>query len=445
MPRMRLIVWLNLLLVALAGLGHPALAQLPSSPPPRRGPSLSPVLPERAPAFSFGFIGCNRLPVKDAERQPGAAPNLTANRAQLEQTVRDLEKLEAGLLFIAGDFVMNEAADSTTLPLQLEAWSLEWSRLDTRLPLYLTPGNHEMVYHDKEKEIPNPACGPSYRAWLAAHPEYNAGITPGPTPASTYPGASADALADDQSAMSYVLDIPAAKLSDPRFPQARVVRLVALNADTLTTLPEDDPPFWGSGRAPSNWLASVVAEAQDDPRIGAVIVMSHRPLSRIGGEEMEMAPPYNARVYEVLAAATYSPSNPNGKVRAYLCAHAHMHDVSQLVGPPEAMTQRNSLEGENLGLYQIVAGCCGSPLEKRWSSQPTWGPGLPHLGIAYLDAQGQQRSEPYFGFQYVTVGVDGTVEVFNFGRAINPPYSRETYLEGPVTPARPLSSVVVYP
>lgn len=444
---MRLVFWLNVLLAA-ALLSGPALAQSPEPArqgAPRRGPILAPALPQERLAFSFGFLGCNRLPVKDAERQPNSAPNFTANRGQLEQTVRDLKALGASLLFIAGDFVMNEAHDSTTLPLQLEAWSREWDLIGRGLPLYLTPGNHEMVYHDQEKELPNPSSGLNYRAWLAAHPEYNVGITPGPTPASTYPGAQLDALADDQSQMSYVLDIPTPELRDPRFPEANKVRLVALNADTLTTLPGDDPPYWGSARAPWNWLASVVNEAQADPRIGAVIVMAHRPLSRIGGEELELAPPYNARVYEVLSAARYCASNPKGKVRAYLCAHAHMHDVSQLVGPPEAIAQRNSEQGESLGLYQIVAGCAGSPLEKRWSAEPTWGPGLPHLGIPFRNARGEQESQPYFGFQYVTVATDGTVEVFNFGRLINPPYSRDTYFQGPVPPARALSSVVVYP
>jgi hypothetical protein len=160
---------------------------------------------------------------------------------------------------------------------------------------------------------------------------------------------------------------------------------------------------------------------------------------------MEMASPYDQRVYSVLSSAVYSANNPKGKVRAYLCAHAHMHDVSQLVGPPEAFEQRNSTSGEQFGLYQIVAGCCGSPLERKWASHPTWGPGLPHLGIPFTNAEGIVEQQPYFGFQYVTVGIDGTTEVFNYGRLINPPYSRETYLQGQVPPAKALSSVVVYP
>lgn len=409
------------------------------------GPRTNPTVPSEGIALKFGFVGCNRIPTKDAKEQNGGSELLTANSAHLTQTVQDLRSLKAHFLFFAGDIVMAEVEDSTTLGAQLEAWSTFWTSLSAGFPLFVTPGNHEMVYANAVGEFPNDASGPQYRMWLGVHPDYNPGITPGPTPASTYPGAAADGLVDDQSQMSYFCDIPTPALRDPRFPEARYIRIVALNTDTLTSLPETPSPYFGTGRAPWNWLASVLAQAQSDPQIGGVIVMGHRPFAPVGEEELEMDPLTSQQLYATMRAAVYTPDNPDGKLRFYMSAHAHMHDVGQLTGPPGAMTKTNSPSGETLGVYEIVAGCCGSPLESTWAVAPTWGPGLPSLGIPYTDAKGKTSLQPYFGFQFVVVAIDGSIEVFNFGRLINPPYDPKTYFKGPTEPATPLSSVVVYP
>ena len=405
---------------------------------------VNPSLPEGELALKFGFIGCNRLPIKDARAQDGGNDAFTANRLHLTQTARDLQGLGARFLFLGGDWVMGEAQDATTLSRELASWSDYWGSLGVSYPLFFTPGNHEMVFANEKGEYISPTSGDQYRAWLDAHPEYNPGITPGPARGSTYPKAAADGLVDDQSRMSYFRDVPTPALRDPRFPDARYIRIVALNTDTMTNLPLTPAPHLGTGRAPWNWLASVVKEAQANPRIGGIIVMGHRPFAPISKEEVEMDPLTARELYSTMRAAVFTDSNPQGKLRCYICAHAHMHDVGQLMGEPEKMTKTNSGE-EHLGVYEIVAGCCGSPLEPSWAKEPSWGVNLPDLGIPYKDAEGQESLQPYFGFQLVVVEVDGTTEVFNFGRLINPPYSRETYFQGTTEPARPLSSVTVYP
>lgn len=421
-----------------------SLSPLPA-PIPVSGPRTNPTVPTDGIALRFGFVGCNRIPTKNAMEQNGGSDLLTANSAHLTQTVQDLKSLRAQFLFFAGDVVMAEVQDSTTLASQLEAWSLFWSTISGGFPLYVTPGNHEMVYADSVGEFPNLESGPQYRTWLATHPEYNPGITPGPTSTSTYPGVEADGLVDDQSQMSYYYDVPAPALRDPRFADARFIRLVALNTDTLTSLPETPSPYFGTGRAPWNWFASVLAQAQADPKIGGVIVMGHRPFAPVGDEELEMDPLTAQKLYAIMRPNVYSADNPQGKLRFYMSAHAHMHDVGQLSGPPEAIVKTNSPSGEVLGVYEIVAGCCGSPLETTWAANPTWGPGLPSLGIPFTDSKGKTSLQPYFGFQFVVVAIDGSIEVFNFGRLINPPYDPKTYFKGPTQEAQPLSSVVVYP
>jgi hypothetical protein len=326
--------------------------------------------------LAFVFFGCNRIGYSDWQKVMKTDPS-SANVVQLRRTFADIVGLKPipPLFFFTGDLVLNLQADQgQELRGQLDAWAQLYrsdpsgiARKTTLVPL---PGNHEMLEFvqvgQASLEVPNPSTNQVWLDWLAAN-GFDRFAGNGPTTAPPNP----DGLLNDQSKLTYSFDV-----GDVHF--------VTLNTDTYAA---GDNTGWIA----FNWVARDILRAQRNRRIRSIFVLGHKPI---------VAPVASIDNFDAilnpLAFQLYWLLNANSKVKAYLCAHAHEWDANLLGGPP--------------GVWQIVAGNGGSPLDPGWD--PPGG--------------------PYYGFTLVKVYQSGKVGIINYHRPAPVPY-----YAGPAPPAVP--------
>ena len=334
---------------------------------------------QEKPALTFTFFGCNRV---DAADVSPANPS-TANLPQLTQNFSDIAALKPGLAFFGGDLVMGYGNDKgETLQKQMSAWIALSKSLPhaTGCEYVAISGNHEKNRKDKDSKLPNPPTDGVWSKLVA-----QAGLVPkdakGPTPASD----PEDKLMADQQKLSFSFN---------RGP----VHFVVLDTDTRVNVKDPDSGETKIGMIPVAWLDADLTRAEADASIKCVVVMGHRNVIDPDTAKGD------APIDEEAAKPMIKSLKAHKKVRAYICAHVHAFDISEI--------------GKN-GLKQVCFGNGGSKLEKKWK---------PNEGRT-------------FGFGYFKVYSNGALGVV--------PYLRpepENYIStapADVPPARPQQELII--
>ena len=318
---------------------------------------------------SFVYVGCNRL--SKSEWDPATNPS-SANVAQLTRTFSDVTVLPElpSHFFFVGDLVLGLDPNPAILPAQLDAWGALYaadpSGIAAKVPVTPLPGNHEMLVKQKVNgtkiEISNPAADTAWTGFLAGHA---LGKYAGNGP--TNGGANADALADDQSKLTYSFD-------DAR------VHYVLLNTDTWTTVSDAATGSTQLGWIAMKWLAADLAAAEASSAVDHIVVLGHKPIVSPAGLTTS-----DEVINSTFTGALELLLDKTPKVRGYLCAHAHLWDARKLPG--------------SRGVYQIIAGNGGSELEASFAM-------------------------PFFGFTEVRFYKSGKVGVIPHDRPVPAPYNQ---------------------
>ncbi len=325
------------------GLEPPAVIQ---------SPALVPSESQDPTTFSFVFFGCNRL---SSSEVTSANPS-TANLGQLEQDFTDILSLphHPDWLFFLGDLVLNEEPGSAPLHSQLSAWVSVYqagSLASSDIELCPITGNHEILVqtgNTEATELPNPATLP---VWLSIMAPYIRGSN-GPTTAAPNP----DGLTQDQSQLSYTF-------------QEGPVAFMMLNTDTFIDATTNSD-------IPLNWISERLQALQADSSVEHIFVMGHRPITSPDAGNLGIRPQEAPQFKKLL--------EDTPKVRAYLCAHAHLWESTKLGRLP-----------------QIISGNAGSPLEHKY----------------------KRTKHANYGFTQVHIHQSGTVHVEAYGRPVPSPYA----------------------
>ena len=317
--------------------------------------------------FSFIVLGCNRLQHSDWDKSTNPS---SANVPQLRQTFADITRLNPipPFVFFTGDLVLNLAQDDgETLRGQLNAWAQlyrgDTSGIAQQTTLVPLTGNHGLLQEIKSDEskgakleVLNPAAFPVWLAWLSSN-GFDQFAGNGPTNAAP----NLDLLSGDESRLTYSFDVGG-------------VHFIVLNTDSLTT-------NLNIGWIAYNWIEEDIFKAQKNKDIKSIFVLGHKPIIA----PKEAVEPGNA-IINPLSFQLASLLNRSSKVKAYLCAHAHLWEARQL--------------GDSNAAWQVIAGNGGSQLEKSWN--PPGG--------------------PYYGFTLVRLYQNGKVGVVSYGRPVPDPY-----------------------
>jgi hypothetical protein len=330
------------------------------------------------------YVGCNRLSKGDWD----AAQNpSSANLAQLTRTFSDVTALAEAPkhFFFAGDLVLGLDPDLTVLGGQLAAWGALYaadpSGIAAKVPVTPLVGNHEMLAKVKVNgtkiELSNPGADAVWTGFLAGH-GFGDHAGNGPTPA----GANADALADDQSKLTYSFDEAG-------------VHYVLLDTDTLTTTPDAATGSTQLGWIAMKWLTADLAAAEADSAVDHIVVLGHKPI----------VSPLDLTTSDEIINPTFTGAlelllDETSKVRGYFCAHAHLWDARKLPG--------------SRGVYQIIAGNGGSEVETSFVM-------------------------PFFGFTEVRFYESGKVGVIHHDRPVPAPYNQFPALPATAAPEQIVS------
>ena len=169
---------------------------------------------------------------------------------------------------------------------------------------------------------------------------------------------------------------------------------VVLDTDTWTTTV--DPSTGGTqiGWVAVHWLEADLAAAQANPATTAIYLFGHKPLVAPSGSTTS-----TDAINPALAPAITQLLDSTTKVKGYFTSHAHEWVATQLPG--------------SRGVWQIIAGNGGSPLDASWT-----------------------EPDPYFGFTVVKTYASGKVGVVSYRRPAPTPYNAPTS-----TAAQPCSGV----
>ncbi len=345
--------------------------------------------------FSFVFFGCNRL-----GRNPAHPTDSTANKPQLEQTLKDIAALPQAprFLFFLGDLVLNEKDDDgSQLATQLGHWQTMWDKIKpTNFATTLVPitGNHEVLFsrgyspsgcdcsdhdcHCDYPEFPNPNTQAKWLSWIKAN-GHDGFAGNGPTPAA-YPK---DLLVADNSALSYSFDT--------KLGSGNKVHFTLVDTDTLSSFASTDNSCLQAGATsrdaipgwvPANWIAKDVATAQGDSAIDLIFAMGHKPIQEGGWSDPVGYSTVNncADANPGVADSFLKTLQTNNKVVAYLTSHSH--------------EWRSTTIGNSPTVPQLIVGNAGSP------------------------PNGSYRADGVFGFTLVEIYSDGKVTATSYGRPI---------------------------
>jgi hypothetical protein len=129
-------------------------------------------------AFSFTFLGCNRVDREDIASSNTSTANLSAIK-RICTEIADLKR-KPDLFFFLGDMVLAET-DTVNLKKQLIAWKKLYADTtfstisEANIEMVAIPGNHEMLYWHKYKNAPNheewPLVGAT-QVWMKQMNEY---------------------------------------------------------------------------------------------------------------------------------------------------------------------------------------------------------------------------------------------------------------------------------
>jgi hypothetical protein len=288
-------------------------------------------------AFSFVFMGCNRIESNDTDKSGTNAS--TANVPELQRTFNEIAALDPkpAFYFFLGDEVLGLEKDTSSLSAQLMAWRNQYENVDTpfsNLPgsgiqLVAIPGNHEMLYEKimtsgKHKgdteEVPNKHGLETYMNHMAAYMPKGIAINRVSNP---------DSL-DNLMTYSFTYNN---------------THFIMINTDTYN---KGDT----IGMAPANWIKEDIKAARKDPFVKHIFLLGHKPaivskpLYKNDGEKtMDMS------VVNIIW-----PEMEKNQVEAMLSAHSHQYDRLQ----PDLNKS-----------YQIIAGNGGSLYEHKAKDDST--------------------------------------------------------------------------
>lgn len=307
--------------------------------------------------FSFVFMGCNRVDLKDTGDSNTNAS--TANVPELQRTFNEIAGLSIKPVyyFFLGDEVLGLNHDTTQLSTQLIAWRQQYAdKKFSALPasgiqLVAIPGNHEMLYEKKTKkgkkeEVPNKY---GLTAWMNQMSAYM------PSGVTINRVSGTDSL---DNLMTYSFTY-------------QNTHFILLNTDTYN----DNGII---GMAPASWIVADIEAARKDPAVQHIFLLGHKPaivsknLYEYDGEN----------IMDTGVIKTIWPAMEANNVEAMLSAHSHQYDRMQ---PDPFKT------------YQVIAGNGGSPYE--------------HKAAEHNDRQ-------FFGYTIVYVMKNQQVVVQSMGRSV---------------------------
>jgi hypothetical protein len=273
-------------------------------------------------AYSFAFMGCNR--VFKADKSPDNPS--TANLAQLERSFTDIAALKPRPKFVVftGDLVLGLTPDLNELRHELESWVDVYRNSDLgrdpQIRLIALPGNHESLFGEKGSQVSNPGAE---AVWLSVMQPFIAGNN-GP------PAGGPDNLQTDQSQLTYSFNF-------------RDSHFVLINTD----------PFGAVATVPINWLHQDLTTAAEDPHLKRTFVMAHKqaftPADATSEQALDSNPDLRNQFWDELI---------NDGVGYYFVAHAHLWDLTTPVSPISLLQHT----------VQVIAGNGGSKIDALWAA-----------------------------------------------------------------------------
>jgi hypothetical protein len=328
-----------------------------SKPEMMAGISKDPGINPDSVAFSFVFMGCNRVDKSDVSNPNTNAS--TANVPQLQRTFNEVAALNPKpvFYFFLGDEVLGLTPDAHTLQSQLKAWRKQYADTGfSKLPqsgiqLVAIPGNHEMLYEGKSKkgkkeELPNSAA---LAVWLKEMSSFvPSGITINRVGGS-------DSI-NNQLTYSFTY---------------QNTHFILLNTDTYNTSET-------IGMAPAAWINADIAAARKNPAVKHIFLLGHKPA--VVDKPLYMADKDD--IMDIPVVQSIWPVMEANNVEAMLSAHSHQYYRTQ---PNTGKT------------YQVIAGNGGSPYEKHAATD---------------------TARQFFGYTIVYVMKNQTVMLQSMGRSI---------------------------
>ena len=269
-------------------------------------------------AYSFAFVGCNRVGrhdkyvVKDADSS-------TANLSALKRIYNDVCSLsrKPDAFFFLGDLVVGETTNSD-LDLQLKGWKKVYYDAtkspiaSSGIEMIAIPGNHEMLYHDAASGNELPLNGAT-QTWLNNMGDFL------PKDAKQAPGT------DNQLTFSL---------------KRKNVGFVLMNTDTYNAAEVES-------QLPVEWVEKELDSLKSDTQIEHIFVMGHKPYYL--GQS-----PQTGHAGIADSASSLWSKMEGVEALAMLSAHAHTYVPSQIDDK----------------VHQIVAGNGGSPLDSHDKTCP---------------------------------------------------------------------------
>ena len=305
-------------------------------------------------AFSFTFLGCNRVDRKqvgDTTATNASTANLSAMK-RIWTEISDLKR-KPDLFFFLGDLVLAETT-TTNLDTQLTAWkklyyNTEFSPISkSKIEMVAIPGNHEMLYwHDYN--VPNHDEWPLKGAtdiWMQHMGEY--------MPKDRDHVIGNDSI-NNQMTFSFT---------------RKNIGFILMNTDTYNA-PTTSNPYGLEGQIPTQWIINKVEEYKKNPNIDHVFVLSHKPYYVSGQPETGHA--------GFPEGPVLWPKLQDNNVVALLSSH--LHDYQRM-------------QPDDKGTYQIIAGNSGSPGSATFFGYTQID--IMTSGEIKLTSMGYDKGDPYY-------------------------------------------------
>jgi hypothetical protein len=303
-------------------------------------------------AFSFTFLGCNRVDREDIASSNTSTANLSAIK-RIWTEIADLKR-KPDLFFFLGDMVLAET-DTINLKKQLIAWKKLYADTtfstisEANIEMVAIPGNHEMLYWHKYKNAPNheewPLVGAT-QVWMKQMNEY--------MPKDRDYVQGKDSI-NNQMTFSFT---------------RRNIGFVLMNTDTYNGATSKNT-YGLEGQIPTQWIIDKIEEYRKDANIDHVFVLGHKPYYVSGKPQTgHMGFPEGPVLW---------PKLVENKVVAMLSAH--LHDYQRM-------------QPENHGTYQVIAGNSGSPGSATFFGYTKID--IMSSGLITLTAMGYDKGSPYY-------------------------------------------------
>ncbi len=305
-------------------------------------------------AFSFTFLGCNRVDRKQVGDSIATNAS-TANLSAMKRIWTEIAALKRkpDLFFFLGDMVLAEST-TTKLENQLVAWkklyyNTDFSPISTsNIEMVAIPGNHEMLYwHDYK--VPNHDEWPLKGAteiWMKNMAEY--------MPKDREHIIGKDSI-NNQMTFAFT---------------RKNIGFVLMNTDTYNPSTKENP-YGLEGQIPTDWIVKKVEQYKKDPKIDHVFVLGHKPYYVSGKPETGHA--------GFPEGPVLWPKLVENKVVAMLSAH--LHDYQRM-------------QPGNEGTYQVIAGNSGSPGSATFFGYSKID--IMSNGDVKLSSIGYDKGDPYY-------------------------------------------------